>query len=146
MRITTGRLGVAILALYAISLLGGDPEGAERNSQAKETKALVQESRHAEREALKRSAIALQRFRRGCLPVEHISTGLDAIHDENTQFVDRETGLLFPAGIEICNGRGWTAITIEDGRADDVAIATPQDSNNTQIPDITEAEEIFKQL
>lgn len=146
MKITTGRIGCAILALYGLSLLGGDPEGAELSRQNESTRDLVQQSRHQERDALRRSSIALQRFRRGCQPVEDKSTGLEALHSENTQFLDRQTGFAFPAEIEICNGRGWTAVTDENGYATDIAIATPQDSNSNQIPDITEAQEIFKQL
>ena len=145
MKITTGRIGCAILAVYALSLLGGDPDGAERSRQNQATRDLVQESRHQERDALRRSSIALQRFRRGCQPVQDKATGQEAIHGENV-VLDRETGLPFPGGIEICNGRGWTAVTDKDGYATDIAIATPQDSNSNQIPDITEAQEIFKQL
>ena len=146
MKITAGRVGCILLVLYGLSLLGRDPEGAELSRQNASTRNLVQQSRHQERDALQRSSIALQRYRRGCQPVEDKSTGLEALHGENTQFLDRQTGLVFPSGIEICNSRGWTAVTDENGYATDIAIATPQDSKSNQIPDITEAQEIFKQL
>ena len=145
MKITTGRLGCAILAVYTLSLLGGDPDAAERKTAEAANKELVQDSRAKEREALRLSAVALQRFRRGCQPVVVSGTDKEAIHTPETVFVDHVTGLPLPAGTEICNGRAWTAVIQNGGTATDVAIATPQDSNNNQIADNLEAQEIFKQ-
>ncbi len=144
MKITTGQVGIGILAIYALSLLGGDPEGAQRSQEAQAAKDLVQESRHSERNALRLSAVALQRFHRGCLAVQEISTEQEVFHAEGTLFLDQETGRPFPPNVEICNSRAWTAVTNEEGRATKIAIATAQDSNKNKIPDNIEAQEIYK--
>ncbi len=145
MKLTTANIFTALAGLYLLSLMGFEsPEVTQVNARRTEQREASRESRRNQRQALRDSKIALERYRRGCQPVVDKDSDSELFHGPETVFVDSVSGNPFPAGIEICNGRGWTAITKADGTARSVAIASAVDSNKNEVDDFSEAVAIFK--
>lgn len=93
------------------------------------------------------SAKAIDRAQAGCELVHKAVTGVESQWAEGHP-VETPEGTTFPSGRFVCNRSGWTAVTAidDDGNsvAVDVAIATRQDGNNNNVPDIEEFREVIR--
>lgn len=135
------------MLLYAISSGGDVSEKAERAASRRQDSQRISErvraSQDRERDAKRLSGVALRRYRANCLPVVDRETNKEAIHTDDTIFVDRDTGFPLPTGTVVCNSRYWTGILDESGRATDVATATRHDSDDNGLSDIEDVRRIL---
>ena len=147
MKITWLHIGVGAFCLYAISsgneMSTRAERAASRREQRNDVSAFVRRSDDRTRDAQKLNRIALDRYLRNCQLVVDKRTGQEVIHSANTVFVDRETGFTFPEGTEICNKRGWTAVTNEYGQAVEIAQVTRFDSDENGIADVDDVKRMF---
>lgn len=82
------------------------------------------EARQTAREAGKRSKIALDRVKAGCVPIVDIETQQPYYFNEGTRVQDPVTGRVLDQGI-VCNSLGVTAEVV-DGQITDVILVSPE--------------------
>lgn len=91
----------------------------EQSTAGAERKLLRQQAR----EAQKRSAIALDRVKAGCIPIFDKETGKPDYFNAGEIVLDPETGQSIQAGL-VCNSLGLTGEVVE-GRIQDLVMVSP---------------------